>query len=185
MSELRAANDGSAMKKIETGGTLKPRAPGQPSRGPERRNMVTRNLGTLLILRENEVVPTDAEWDECLALLAKHDEDFPNVKVLVVTDGGAPSPPQRKRLADVVNGRPLRVAVISDSMGFRFPASSVAFFLDIATFSRRETTRAYDHLGMSIYERRIADRALTEMSSEITSSTPAPPTSPPAAPAKK
>ena len=56
-------------------------------------NMVTRRIGPLLILRENKDTPTDDEWDECLSLLA---QDLDDVRVLVVTDGGGPSPAQRK-----------------------------------------------------------------------------------------
>jgi len=135
---------------------------------PAKKNMVTRNLGDLLLLRQNVETPSDAEWNECLEHLGRFRSDFSRAKVLVITDGGGPTPEQRKRLAAVLQGSRVRVAVVSEALKFRFIVSSVALFIpDIASFQTHQMERAYDHLKMTRSERRTADAAIAEMSSQM------------------
>lgn len=127
-------------------------------------NMLTRSLGRLLILRENADPPSDAEWDECLRLLSDHRHDYSKVKVLVVTEGGGPTPEQRKRLSRTTEGQPIHVAVVTDSMKVRFIVSSVALFLrEIASFRRGDLHGAFAHLNLDAHEMQVAERALAEM----------------------
>jgi hypothetical protein len=132
------------------------------------KNMVTRSMGAMLILRESDEPPSDEEWDECLRLLAPYRSDFSRVKVLVVTDGGGPTPVQRKRLSSVLDGNVVRVAVVSESVKVRFITSSVALFLRrISSFRRHELQDAYTFLSMTPEERLAADRAIADMDAEI------------------
>jgi hypothetical protein len=133
-----------------------------------KKNMVTRRVDSLLILRENRETPTDEEWDYCLELLSTFAPNFSEVKVLVMTAGGGPSTAQRARLSRVAQGHPLRVAVVSESTKVRFIVSSVALFLrDISSFRESEILEAYDHLRMTPSEQLLADRALEEMREEV------------------
>ena len=61
-------------------------------------NQVTRRIGKLVLIRENAETPRDEEWDETLRLLTVSPQEVESLKVLVVTDGGGPTPEQRKRL---------------------------------------------------------------------------------------
>ncbi|HMR73774.1 MAG TPA: STAS/SEC14 domain-containing protein [Polyangiaceae bacterium] len=129
------------------------------------RNMVTRRLGNLLILRQNTQPPSDEEWDECLNLLST---DVEEVQVLVITDGGGPSPEQRRRLDQTLNGSPVRVAVVSESVRIRFIVSSVAFLTRrIKSFSETEYTEALAHLELDLDQRRLAQRHVREMTALI------------------
>lgn len=129
------------------------------------RNMVTRRLGSLLILRQNTQPPSDEEWDECLNLLSS---DVEEVQVLVITDGGGPSPEQRRRLDQALNGSPVRVAVVSESVRIRFIVSSVAFLTRrIKSFSETEYTEALAHLELDLDQRRLAQRHVREMTALI------------------
>jgi hypothetical protein len=134
-------------------------------------NLVTRSIEWMLILVENTETPTDAEWDECLFLLASYRPNFAKVKVLVLTDGGGPTPAQRGRLSAVSEGQALRSAVVSDSMKVRFIVSSVALFLpELSSFRRIEIQDAYAHLRMDARERATAQKAIPEMSALLTAS---------------
>jgi len=129
------------------------------------RNMVTRRLGNLLILRQNQQSPSDEEWDECLGLLSP---DLDTVRVLVITDGGGPTPEQRRRLDQTLNGTPVRVAVVSDSVKIRFVVSSVAFLTRrIKSFSELEYTEALEHLNLDLDQRRVAQRHVREMTALV------------------
>jgi D-ribose pyranose/furanose isomerase RbsD len=127
--------------------------------------MVTRRLGSLLILRQNKESPSDEEWDECLKLLAT---DVENVQVLVITDGGGPTPEQRRRLDHTLNGSPVRVAVVSESVRIRFIVSSVAFLTRrIKSFAETEYPDALTHLELDLDQKRLAQRHVREMTALI------------------
>lgn len=117
-----------------------------------------------MVVRESKETPTDAEWEEGLKVLEETIALCPAPRMLVITDGGGPTLPQRKRLAEVLGGRVFRVAVVSDSMKVRFIVSSLALLNpEISSFSRRELFRAYEHLGFGAEELKAAERVLTEL----------------------
>lgn len=131
-------------------------------------NQVTKRIGFLVILRENTEAPRDEEWDETLRLLTLHPNDLDKLKVLVVTDGGGPSPAQRKRLDQALKGTPIRVAVVSESVKVRFIVSSVALVTSrIQSFRQNEMDAAFDHLGLDRQARETALRAVREMSAMV------------------
>jgi hypothetical protein len=140
-------------------------------------NLVTRSIASLLVLRENAETPSDPEWDDCLRQLKTMGPDFSKVKVLVVTEGGGPTPAQRSRLSAVTGGKTLRSAVVTESVRVRFIVSSVALFMPaIASFGVDEINRAYEHLRLDLQQRVMLERVLKEMSDELTRP---PPTIPP------
>jgi hypothetical protein len=145
--------------------------------------MVTRSIDGMVILRQNAENPADAEWDECLRLLGAYRSDFGRVRVLVVTDGGGPTPAQRKRLSMVTGGYPLRAAVVTESVKVRFIVSSVALFMSgLASFDLSEMRQAFAHLKLDPRQQLVADRAVREMTAEITGGRP---THPDEAPRKR
>jgi hypothetical protein len=119
----------------------------------------------MIVLRENAATPTDADWDKFMEILAAARPNFEKVRILVMTDGGGPSTEQRKRLAVALGGKPVRVAVVTDSMKVRFIVSSIALLnREIATFSNKEITEAYAHLSLTRAEQRLAEGMIAEMS---------------------
>lgn len=126
--------------------------------------MLTRKIGTMVVLRENNDTPLDPEWDAFLRLLADNRNNFERLKILVVTDGGGPNAAQRKRLEATLSGKPVRVAVVTDSAKSRFIASAISLInRDHRGFSMKEIGQAYQHLGMTVAECREAEAALKEM----------------------
>ena len=126
--------------------------------------MVTRIIGQLVVLRENDATPLDSEWDAFLKILADNWDKFDLLKILVVTDGGGPNAAQRKRLETVLNGKPIRVAVVTDSAKSRFIASMISLInRQHMGFAMKEVVQAYNHLRMTQAERAAAERALAEL----------------------
>ncbi len=119
---------------------------------------------TLLVLRENSNTPHDQDWDDFLRILIDNRQNFPKLKILVRTDGGGPSAAQRKRLQQALDGRPVRVAVVTNSVPVRFIVSSIALLnRAIRSFANDEIDAAYVHLGMTAAERRLAEKAVDDM----------------------
>jgi hypothetical protein len=130
--------------------------------------MVTRMVGQLVVLRENDATPTDSEWDAFLKILADNWDKFDRLKILVVTDGGGPNAAQRKRLEGVLNAKPIRVAVVTDSAKSRFIASMISLInRQHMGFAMKELVQAYNHLRLTQLERTIAEQALAELSTLI------------------
>jgi hypothetical protein len=122
----------------------------------------------LLLLRQNAETATDNEWANLLRTLVALRADLQKVKIIVRTDGGGPSPAQRKSLEEALGGKPARVAVVSDHLKVRFVTSTIALFQkELKSFMVKESSQAYDHLGMLDSERRQADVALKEMEAEL------------------
>jgi len=125
---------------------------------------VTRKVESLVILRESKHDPSDAEWDETLRVLAENLPDIDQIKVLVRSDGGGPTQAQRKRLEATLKGKPIRVAVVSDSMKVRFICSSVALFTsNLSSFKVSEIREAYSWLQLTEREKKLADQNMAMM----------------------
>ena len=133
-----------------------------------KRSLVCRVIENVLLLCEDKETPSDWEWDECLGLLtelkAKCDKSGTQGKVLVATLGGGPNAAQRKRLEIVLDGRPMPVAVISDSLKLRFITAAVALFnADHRAFSTAERLQAYKHLKLNTSQTRQLEAAIAVM----------------------
>ena len=133
-----------------------------------KRSLIVETVGSMLLLRENRHTPTDRDWDDFLAVLVENRPNFQRLKILVVTDGGGPNADQRKRLERALDGKPVRVAVVTDSTKVRFIVSSIALLnREIKTFSRSEISDAYEHLTLTPVERRLAEQTLTRLEDQI------------------
>jgi hypothetical protein len=134
-----------------------------------KRNLVTRTVGSLLILRQSGEPPSDPEWDETIkhlnALLREHGGA---VRVLVYTDGGAPTPPQRAMLQKALEKTPIPVAVVSDNIKARMTSSTVALAnRKHRSFAVAEVSKGFLHLGLSLEETRTIEEALRLMAAQL------------------
>jgi hypothetical protein len=127
---------------------------------------VARAAGSLVLVRQGREAPTEKEWARFIQLLV-HNAD-PKPKVLIVTDGGGPTPEQRKSIRTALGGRSLRVVVVSDSAKVRFIVSTIALLTsDIRSFTLAELDAAGAYLGLQPEERLRAERMLREMTAEL------------------
>jgi hypothetical protein len=127
-------------------------------------NQVTRKVGCLLLLRQNHGAPSDENWAETLKLMSADAGAMDQMKVLVVTDGGGPTPDQRKRLERTMSGKTVPTAVVSDSVKVRFIVSTVTLFTaKIQTFRRAELEQAFTFLNLDKKERSDALKHIKEM----------------------
>lgn len=131
---------------------------------PLKPRQVTRKVGSLIILREGRSDPLDSEWDVTLGILAEHRHEIDQIKVLVFSDGGGPTQAQRRRLEQTLNGKPIRVAVVSESMKVRFICSSVALFTsNLSSFRESELRDAFAWLNLTSEERKLASENIAAM----------------------
>ena len=136
--------------------------------GPKR-TLTFRTVGdSMIVLRENKDTPRDEDWDAFLACLVENRARFSQLKILVMTEGGGPNVEQRKRLEVALDRRPVRVAVVTDSIKVRFIVSSIALLnRQISTFSLKEIERAYTHLGMTQAEQSLARAVIRELDQQV------------------
>jgi hypothetical protein len=114
---------------------------------PTRRAMISRLFGRLLMVWHHDVQPTTEEWQEFLDLLRLTDPRA--VRGLVLTEGGAPTPSQQLALAKQVGASMIPVAVVSNHIGVRFVASSLALVTKrIRSFAKDEMAAVYGHLEL-------------------------------------
>jgi hypothetical protein len=117
-----------------------------------------------MIIRQNQNAPSDQDWDETLRLMTLNPAEMDRLKVLVVTDGGGPTPDQRKRLERAMGGKAVRTAVVSESVKVRFIVSSVALLTaKIQSFRKNEMVQAFTFLGLDTRERQLALTNVAEM----------------------
>lgn len=127
-------------------------------------NMLLRRVGSMVLIRQGVENATNEEWDEFLKFLAKHREELPTIKILVRTDGGVATAPQRKLLAETLGQTHVLVAVVSDHMLVRFAGATIALFQrKYRQFSTKEIGDAYGHLGLTMQEQKLAEVAIKEL----------------------
>lgn len=122
----------------------------------------------MLIVLQNELPPTNAEWKHFLNALLESRPEYDHLKILIITDGGGPNAVQRKQLEQTLGGRFVRVAVVSDSIKVRFVASMIALFhKDHRSFMKSEFLRACKHLGMTTREVQTTRQAIEIMTAQM------------------
>jgi len=120
----------------------------------EQPRMASRRVGALLLLFQGPEEPTNDEWGDVLHLLRSFGKGLAEARVLVLTQGGGPTPYQRKLLSEVLGKAPIRVAVVTTSVKVRFITSSVALFIPrIRSFAWDRLADAYGHLSLTPQER--------------------------------
>jgi hypothetical protein len=132
------------------------------------RNMLTRRVGSMLAIRQNKNEATAKDWADLQADLSAHKAELDQTKILVYTDGGTLTAPQRKELMAVLGDSHALVATVSDSMKVRFAGSTISLFQkNYKQFTTAELARAYEHLQLTIPERRQVEAVLKELESKV------------------
>jgi hypothetical protein len=111
------------------------------------KNLVFQNMGSLLIAVYNENQPTDDDHRKATAVFRTL--DLEKVRFLGVTRGGAPTASQRKDLTDILNGRELLAAIVTDARLVRGVVSALSWFNQrVRAFSMSEMDEAFKYLSI-------------------------------------
>ncbi len=132
-------------------------------------------VGPLAIVVLGETDPDDTGWHALVEWLASR----PELRVLLVSHGGAPSAKQRQLLVDrALKTRPSRTVVLTESAAVRGAAAAMSWFLEapIECFAPDERERARAHL--EVVDAPWALEALAQLEAKVGSSTTRPPAPP-------
>ena len=117
--------------------------------------MATRAHERFVLVWHGAESPSQVEWDDAVQVVAR--QTSRPLRVMVFTEGGGPSISQQQQLLQAVKGKSPLVAVLSNHVGVRFVASSLALFMrQIRTFRTEEISLASEHLGLDSTERKAA-----------------------------
>jgi hypothetical protein len=127
--------------------------------------MLTRRVGSVLLVVQGSAAPSDPDWAECLEIL----QPFVAIaRVLVLTEGEGPDASQRQRLSAVIGRHPIRVAIMTDSAKVRFIVASLALFIRrIRCFMRNDLSAAFEHLDLTLAEIDQLTRNIETMQAQI------------------
>lgn len=118
----------------------------------------------MLAIRQNKNEATARDWAELQAELRAHQEELNHTRILVYTDGGTLTAPQRKELMAVLGDSHALVAAVSDSMKVRFAGSTISLFQkNYKQFTTSEIRQAYAHLELSGVEQKEVEAVLKEL----------------------
>ena len=122
----------------------------------------------MLAIRQNKNEATAKDWADLQADLSAHQAELENTKILVYTDGGTLTAPQRKELMAVLGDSHALVATVSDSMKVRFAGSTISLFQkNYKQFTTAELGQAYEHCScrsQSSAKSRLCSRILKRRS---------------------
>jgi hypothetical protein len=90
------------------------------------RNLAVKVIDRLFLVAYGTASPSEEEWANYLAMVERH--GIERTLQIVVTDGGEPTPSQRRRLSDLLGGRFVPVAVVSPSAVVRGTVTALSWF---------------------------------------------------------
>lgn len=137
------------------------------------RNMIVRALDHVMFIVLSNNNPTDAEWDEAVALgrkmLADAGGDPSRTGGVAFSDGGSPSSKQRQKLRELYGDKPPPLALVTDSVVARGAATIFKLFWPSsnAVFSSAEWERALRHAGLTAARDAEAITLLAAMQAEV------------------
>jgi hypothetical protein len=109
--------------------------------------------------------PSDADWDRMCEFLKQ--AASPEMRILVYTDGGAPSAVQRSKLNAVLHMKP-RVAILTTSLIARTAGTALRWFNDkIRIFGPHEIEAGLKHLQLTRTEETALRAALDDVRGEL------------------
>jgi hypothetical protein len=131
-------------------------------------NMVMERTGSLLVVVQNRIDPSDAEWDQEVAMVKQRLLKT----ILVVTDGGAPNALQRSRYTQAAEEQRILVAVVTDSPIAVAVLTCISWFAgkrEMRAFRPHDFKQAVAHLGLEDQEvtlRRVVEKLRSQLSGD-------------------
>lgn len=117
-------------------------------------------LDKVLVLVHTAENPNDEEWMSYVREIQRQGKDL--LPQIVLTEGGRPNTVQRKALTDVLAGRSVKVAVLSEQAMVRGVVTAIGWFnKDIKAFSPSNLSPAMSYLGLSEAHRFVIEGSLS------------------------
>lgn len=115
--------------------------------------MAVRSLDHVMLVTLGSGNPTDAEWEDAVALgrtLLTQAGDVARTGAVVFTDGGSPNSKQRQKLRELYGATPPPMALVTDSVIARGTISVFSIFWPSsnAVFAPAEWAKALRHAGI-------------------------------------
>jgi hypothetical protein len=96
-------------------------------------NMVSGEVGSLLIAMHNEGPPEEAAWAEYMQrlerILREAGGDITRIHGMTFTDGGAPDAAQRTKFRSLLEGKTVAGSIVSDSVAVRTVVGILSVFV--------------------------------------------------------
>jgi hypothetical protein len=130
------------------------------------KNVAFKLVGYVCICYYNGFAPTEQDHRDSIQFF--RNLDFARVKILAITEGGAPSTVQRKDFNDALKGRQIPLALVTDSTLVRGAVTAYGWFnKNIRPFPRANLEDALAYLGVpeAKYEKHI--RAVAALREEV------------------
>ncbi len=111
-------------------------------------NMTIERIGDLLVVVQNDIDPTDVEWEQETSLL----KAGLLKRILVATAGGAPNALQRQRYTEAVGTQRVLVAVVTESRIAVAVLTCISWFVgkgEMKAYHPAEFQTALAHVGAS------------------------------------
>jgi hypothetical protein len=128
---------------------------------------------TVLTIAHDSSPPDESVWDAYIATLKAYDDkhkSFDNLRTIALTDGGAPNVKQRGQINDLLKGRPLAGAVISDSALVRAIVTALSWFNPSnKSFSPAAVHGAVRHLGLDARDVPVLKSAFSVLAEQLPS----------------
>jgi hypothetical protein len=116
-------------------------------------SMGVRVVGRVYVFVHGESAPTDAEWDQVIALYEQSPR-LEEIRMFVHTLGAAPNAAQRGRLNAALGKTKPLTSIVTSSAVARAAGTALAWFNpSFRAFGPDEVERALDHLELDARER--------------------------------
>lgn len=134
----------------------------------ERPRVLHEVRGSLIVYVGSAAAPRDAEWDAYLRSIEGTGKQMDQVRIVIFTAGGAPTPLQRKRAAELSARYPHRAAVVSGNPVARAIVTLLHWLgTDIRAFAPDAADQAFASLGTTEAEKVWAVAARDRMQAEL------------------
>lgn len=129
-------------------------------------NMATKVVDRLFLVVYGAAPPTAAEWSAYLELVRAHGVE--RTMQLIFTDGGEPSAAQRVALNELLGGRAVPVAVVSDRIRVRGTVTALSWFnRKIRAFPTSAVRDAIAYLEIPVSRLEILEREVQKLRLEL------------------
>jgi hypothetical protein len=130
------------------------------------RNLAIKMIDRFFLVAYGTASPSETEWANYLAEIERHGPE--RIAQLIVTNGGEPTPDQRRRLDDVIAGHVVPVAVVSPSAFQRGIVTALSWFNRRSkAFAPSELREAIAWLEIPATRTELIEREIIRLRAEL------------------